>query len=78
MSITLKRGALTPFTHEGTEYLLRYLGNIARSPYRDYVVIVHEVGNTSGRFAQARTARRANLTADLIGAVIADTVERTR
>ena len=75
MSITLKRGTLTPFTYEGTEYLLRYLGNISRS---DYVVIVHEVGNTSGRFAQARTARRANLTASLIGAVIADAVERTR
>jgi hypothetical protein len=76
MSITLKRGSLTPFTHEGTEYLLRYLGNIARSPYRDYVVIVHEVGNTSGRFAQARAPRRSMLTPDYIGTRIADAVAR--
>jgi hypothetical protein len=73
MSITLKRGALTPFTHEGTEYLLRYLGNISRS---DYVVIVHEVGNTSGRFAQARAPRRSMLTPDYIGTRIADAVAR--
>jgi hypothetical protein len=73
MSITLKRGTLTPFTYEGTEYLLRYLGNISRS---DYVVIVHEVGNTSGRFAQARAPRRSMLTPDYIGTRIADAVAR--
>ncbi len=73
MSLTLKRGTLTPFTYDGTEYLLRYIGNISRS---DYVVIVHEVGNTSGRFAQARAPRKAMLTADYIGTRIGDAVAR--
>lgn len=73
MAITLKRGTLTSFTYEGTEYLLRYIGNISRS---DYVVIIHEVGNTSGRFAQARAPRKSMLTAERIGSAIA--VARSR
>lgn len=74
MSLKLKRGTLTPFTHDGKEYLLRYIGNIISR--NDYIVIIHEVGNTAGRFAQARAPFFSMLTADYIGTKIDEAVAR--